>query len=137
MKMTHSEKSHIRRMKAWPCRQEVQTVYGQSVLQRDLRWTQDENKNKGHRHFLCRIQIITESSDSEQHHGQNTKTTGSPEARGGSQETRRNKGTREEDGRIPQYSSRSCCWSQILFFRTRSIRNSKYFLLVENPSLTS
>ena len=64
MTMTHSEKSHIHRMKAWPYRQEcrghdptkknlfcwcsfarwqgvqVQTVKGQSVSQRDLRWTQ-------------------------------------------------------------------------------------------------
>ena len=125
---------------------QVQTVKRQNVVQRYLKWTQvqrERKSNMNHRQLLRWIrELFTESSDSEQHHGQNTKTTRSPETRGRSQETRRNKGTREADGRIPQYSSRSCCCSQILFFRTRSIRNPDisfcwepvtYFLIVLCP----
>ena len=47
--------------------------------------------------------LIAESSDSEQHHRQNKKTSGSQEAGGENRETRRNESTRREDGRIPQY----------------------------------
>ena len=105
--------------------------------------TKERKSNMNHKQLLFWLrELYTESSDSEHHHGQNSKTTGSPEARGGSQETRKNKGTKEEDGKIPQYSSRSCSWSQILFFRTRSIRNPDtsfcwepvtYFLIVFCP----
>ena len=122
---------------------QVQTAKRQNVVQRYLKWTQvqrERKSNMNHRQLLCWIrELFTESSDSEQHHGQNTMNTGSPEARGGNQETRRTKGTREEDGRIPQYSSRTCCWSQILFFRTISNRTPDisfiwepvtYFLIV-------
>ena len=88
---------------------QVQTVYGQSVLQRDLRWTQDENNNKGHKQLLCRIlKLITESSDSEQHHNKTRRNQEARKPGGEDREARRSESTRGEDGRKPQYSSRTC-----------------------------
>ena len=118
---------------------QVQTVRGQNVSQRYLRWTQCTRKKIKHVPqavaVLNFLKLITESSDSEQHHGQNKETTGSQEARGERRETRRNEGIKEEDGRIPQYSSRSCCWSQFLFFRTRSIRTPNISFLLRTHHL--
>ena len=106
--------------------------YGQSVMHRDLRWTQCTRKNntetRSHRLLLRRIlNKFTESSDSEQHHRHNTKNRepGSHREKPGNQEEPRHK----KDGGIPQYSSRTCCWSQILFFRTISSRTPDFFQL--------
>ena len=48
--------------------------------------------------------LITESSDSKQHHGHNKKTTGSPEARGERRETRRNGATATDTSQTLKYS---------------------------------
>ena len=45
---------------------------------------QEENQNKGHKQLLCWIlKLVTESSDSEQHHRHNNKKRGSQETRRG------------------------------------------------------
>ena len=94
MTMTHSEKSNIRQMKAWPYRQEcwghdpakkesvvlmklallascAQThCYGQCAVHQVLRWTQNKEKHEDNTQAVAGMnsQIrISESSDSEQH----------------------------------------------------------------------
>ena len=152
MTMTHSEKSHIHRMKAWPYRQECRghdptkknlfrlcslligkvcrykLLEGQSVSQRYLRWTQC-TKNKKIKQVPQAIavlssQINSESSDSEQ----------SQRVPPGDQEKRGHQGGGWQNTTIQQ-SFLLLVPNFVLSYEKYSY--SKYFLLVENPSLTS
>ena len=131
MTMTHSEKSHICQMKAWPYRQECRghdstkknlfcwwsLLIGKVCKHKLLRdrmqcnksWDElkvqgKDNKDMNHRLLLCWIhKLISESSDSEQHHRQNNKKSGRQEA--GRGRTGKPGDTKAPGGRTARYHS--------------------------------
>ena len=164
MTMTHSEKSHIRRMKAWPYKQECRghdltkknlfywwnlligkvckyNCHGQSVVQRDMRWTQCTCKRKpkqgpqavavlnsqiNHRIVGFGATPQTQQKESKKPRSQEAKTGKPGEAKAPRERTAWYLSTAV----VPDIGPNFCS-----LVRTKFVR--EFFHLVENPSRTS